>query len=130
MLTSTHPFNPPPPQCTQPGMFEIQCPVSQFASFKAVLAAGNDTFTVGASVKAVVQLIGQDGLDDLIGGGGSDSLFGGIGADRLVGNGGSDTLIGGKSGDILNGGKGRDVLKGGKGKDKLRGGPGRDVEKQ
>lgn len=130
VLTSNHPFNPPAPPCTQTDMFEIRCPAEQFAAFNATLGEGNDTFTVGPSVKVTVQVSGGAGLDDLIGGGGGDSLIGGDGADRLVGNKGQDTLLGGRAGDILNGGPGRDVLKGGKGRDTLRGGPGRDVEKQ
>ena len=130
VLTSTHPFNPPPAPCTQASTFEIHCPVSDFASFDATLLDGNDTFTVGPSVKVTVVVAGQAGLDDLIGGGGADRLIGGDAADRLVGNKGQDTLLGGNGRDVLNGGDGRDVLKGGKGNDKLRGGPGRDTEKQ
>lgn len=130
VVTSIHPINPPPPPCTQASTFQIACPTADFVSISASLGAGDDSFSVGASVRIPASLSGGPGNDTLRGGSGADTLAGGAGADRLFGNNGSDTLKGGKGNDVLFGGKGNDTLIGGPGRDRLHGGPGHNIERQ
>lgn len=56
-----------------------------------------------------VNIIGQDGDDQLTGSGHSDYLDGGAGNDRLTGNSGDDTLVGDVGDDYLAGGSGDDI---------------------
>ncbi len=86
--------------------------------------AGSDTFTVEASVPAVLR--GGDGDDTLVGSPVADTILGGPGRDSLSGRGGSDVLRGGLGDDWLAGGREADEIRGGGGDDWLAGGRGSD----
>jgi Ca2+-binding RTX toxin-like protein len=63
--------------------------------------AGNDTLSVGTSIKLPALLDGGRGNDILLGGSGNDILLGGPGNDMLFGRASRDLLIGGGGADAL-----------------------------
>lgn len=123
---------PPARTCVNPAddPNELDCPASDINGFQVAAGRGNDTVTVGRTVRVPTILAGGPGLDDLIGGASTDRLIGGAGQDTLIGRNGPDQLFGGAQSDVLYGGRGNDVLRGGTGLDVLYGGPGRDIERQ
>jgi len=95
--------------------------------------AGNDTIfgSLGAD-----KLSGGDGddsihgdrADDTLGGGaGNDKLFGDAGADVIKGDDGNDSIIGDGGDDNLKGGAGNDTINGGEKDDSVEGGAGNDA---
>ena len=83
-----------------------------------------------------VEILGNNGNDDILGTeldeiidgrNGNDLLNGGSGNDELIGGGGSDTLIGGEGDDTLMGDAGNDILNSGTGFDAIYGGDGYDT---
>lgn len=75
--------------------------------------AGNDSLSVGSTVRASAFLYGGLGDDYLEGGAGDDTLVGGDGNDTLVGGAGRNILIGGRGANVLRGTQGDNVLIGG-----------------
>ena len=76
--------------------------------------------------KAVVNVVGTDGSDQLQGSQGADGILAKGGNDRVEAGGGADRVCGGGGNDKLFGGTGKDVLLGAGGNDLLDGGPGKD----
>jgi len=83
---------------------------------------GNDTFTAGNGLAALIQI-------SVDGGAGNDTITGGDGNDRLSGGDGNDTLIGGRGSDQLFGGAGDDtfIWNPGDGSDTIEGQDGNDT---
>ena len=91
------------------------------------LGSGNDSASLGTSVRLPSLIFGHDGHDKIQAGAGPSAIFGGNGDDLLRGGAGNDVIIGGSGGDRLLGNKGNDRLIGNDGSDRLQGGYGHDV---
>ena len=87
------------------------------------LNGGNDTFTAGNGLAALIKLTvdGGDGNDAITGGDGNDLLMGGNGNDTITGGRGSDVALMGAGDDtfVWNPGDGSDVVEGQAGADTL-----------
>lgn len=74
---------------------------------------GNDIIDAGALPAGLIslQLLGEDGDDEIIGSEGSDNVDGGPGQDTLIGGRGNDTVRGGSGHDLMvwNPGDGSDI---------------------
>lgn len=87
---------------------------------------GNDTID-GRQARGDLTLSGGGGADVLRGGRGNDVIKGGLGDDRIFGGEGADQLLGHAGDDRMYGGDDNDQLVGGTGDDKLYGGEGDDL---
>lgn len=76
--------------------------------FKTIYGTDNGEYEA-SMYEDGVNIIGQDGDDQLTGSEHSDYLDGGAGNDRLIGNSGDDTLAGDVGDDYLAGGSGDDI---------------------
>jgi Ca2+-binding RTX toxin-like protein len=127
--------------CSSVSVHEVTCSGATRASFE--LLDFNDTaaFLAQTSPKAVIEVFGGSGNDDLAlcpmcqghlhGGSGADTLQGskfpnflrgGNGADTIMGAGGRDSIWGANGNDTIFGGRGRDLLEPGLGDDSVDGG--------
>jgi uncharacterized repeat protein (TIGR01451 family) len=83
---------------------------AQVQRIEAYLGDGNDSLTIGSTVRTPVFADGGAGNDTIRAGGGPSVLVGGDGNDVLTGGSARDVLIGGAGADTLSGGGNSDLL--------------------
>lgn len=82
----------------------------QVQRIEAYLGDGNDSLTIGSTVRTPAFVDGGAGNDKIRAGGGPSVLLGGDGNDALTGGTNRDVLIGGSGADTLSGGGNSDLL--------------------
>jgi hypothetical protein len=83
---------------------------AQVQRIEAYLGDGNDSLTIGGTVRTPIFIDAGAGNDRIRAGGGPAVLFGGDGNDLLTGGTNRDVLIGGAGADTLSGGGNSDLL--------------------